>query len=440
MRFQLISRTIALGSFFLLGCLLVVSTANGEDEPTAAEAVPGLAITTIDPAVPLNDLTLMLRPMTTNELSTEANGWFDLLKQKVQEISDVELASRKQKLGSPERILALESERDNIIKRLEEVMSEQERKGADVAAMTLYVDAVSGVDLGVDDTSRLVMKAWSWLKSPEGGINWLINLLKFVGILVVTTWIVSLLASKLDNVLLKSGKVSVLIRQFSVTMVRRGGLVIGVLLGLTAIQVSLGPIFAVVGAASFVLAFALQSNLANLASGMMLMIGRPFDVGDEVKIGSHWAYVDAISLSNTVLKGFDGSTITLPNNKVWGGDIINFTHSDTRKIVIPIRIRFTEDIGRIGVFWKELVDAVPLVHKEPEPVIFAYAGSPIDYSVPVSLIAWANTDEFWEAYTEVLKLLQKRAESEGIELAAPQQEIHLTGLPPEAAKLLPVRG
>jgi len=141
----------------------------------------------------------------------------------------------------------------------------------------------------------------------------------------------------------KIGRTSLLLRKFVVGLIKRSGAVLGVLIGLTALEVSIGPLFAIIGGLGFVLAFALQSNLGNLASGLMLMLYKPFDVGDEVKIGDYTALVDSISLANTKLKSFDGSMVSLPNNTVWSSDIINYTHTDVRKLTLRIHIRFEQD-------------------------------------------------------------------------------------------------
>jgi small-conductance mechanosensitive channel len=94
---------------------------------------------------------------------------------------------------------------------------------------------------------------------------------------------------------------------------------------------TLGPVFALVGGLSFILAFALQSNLGNIASGLMIMAYKPFDVGDEIKLGELWGWVESITLANTKIKGLDGQMFNVPNNTVWGDTIENLSHSPTRK-------------------------------------------------------------------------------------------------------------
>ena len=152
------------------------------------------------------------------------------------------------------------------------------------------------------------------------------------------------LAKLTDRLLSRIPGVSSLLRQFAVMIVGRGVLIVGGLVALALLGVNLGPILALVGGASFVLAFALQSNLGNFASGLMILVTKPFDVGDEVKIGGTWAWVDSINLANTKLKGWYGEPIVLPNNTVWSSQISNLTANKTRRGGFGLYFAFDTDI------------------------------------------------------------------------------------------------
>ena len=181
------------------------------------------------------------------------------------------------------------------------------------------------------------------------------------------------------------------------------------------------------------LAFALQSNLGNFASGLMLLINKPFDVGDEVSVAGYWAYVDSISLASTKLKTFGGDIVTLPNNTVWGSDIKNHTHSDIRKIYLSINIKFTEDLDRLLSAWNEVAASQPKVLKNPAPGSFPWSAQ-YDYYIGIGLSAWTKTDGYWSVYVDLLKMLQELLADLDIELAAPQQEIKLSQLPENGAQ------
>ncbi len=315
----------------------------------------------------------------------------------------------------------LQVERAGIIDRFEVILDEIDDKGGDSSSYRKYIDAVSGIEIDVTDTKGLGIRLLSWLRSEEGGIRWGINLAVVLSIFIVSVIVSQLLAKFVNRLLGRVGNTSNLFRDFIVVTIKRGGLVVGALLGLASVGVNLGPILALVGGASFVLAFALQSNLGNFASGLMLLVSKPFDVGDEVKVAGYWAYVDSISLASTKLKNFDGSIVTLPNNTVWGGDITNYTHTDIRKISISINVRFNQDMDTIYKMWMDITSSHPKVLQDPAPGWFPW-NSYYDYYISVSLSGWTKTEDYWGVYVDFIKALQDRLEKLDIELAVPVVE------------------
>ncbi len=325
----------------------------------------------------------------------------------------------------------LRSQQTAIVDRFNLILDELDAKGGESISYRKYIDAISAVDIDVTDTEGLGVRLVSWLKSEEGGIRWGMNLTKFLGILLASAIAARLLANSTNRILTRVGGISSLFRKFIVMVVERSVLVLGVLLALTSLGVSLGPVIALLGGASFVLAFALQSNLGNFASGLMLLINKPFDVGDEVNVAGYWAYVDSISLASTKIKDFGGNIVTLPNNTVWGSEIINYTHTDIRKVSLTIHVKFHQDIDQIHDMWMRITAAHPKVLDSPAPGLFPW-NTHYDYYIPIGLKAWSKTEDYWSVYVDLLKELQKRISELNIELATPQQEIKLDQLLPES--------
>ncbi len=413
----------------------VESTESPSEEKVLEEEPPIQAVTAKDPNISIELLEVLLKPLPQDNLQAEADAWFALLKAKAQQISDQEAAiqgqaSQEESAGEVDKELSivtvsqLEIEQSNLVNRLTTVLNALDAKGGDTTTYRQYVGVVSGIDFNLTDAESLGLRFTTWLTSPEGGISLGFNLLKFLGILIVAIFLAPRLGRLTDSALTRASNISNLFRGFVVMIVKRGVLVIGALLALASIGVNLGPILAVVGGASFVLAFALQSNLGNFASGLMLLINKPFDVGDEVKVAGYWAYVDSISLANTKLKDFGGNIVSLPNNTVWGSDIINYTHSDRRKFMISIYVKFTEDLDTIKKLWMDIASSHPKVLKDPAPGWFPW-NTHYEYYISVGLSAWIPTDDFWPVYVELLQAVQTGLEKANIELAAPQQNIKL---------------
>ena len=415
------------------------STELIESTPVEAEVVeeepPIQAVTANDPKISISLLEVLLKPLTQENLQVEADAWFALLQAKAEEISAREAAIQRQEVegeiggevdtAKEQNVVAvtqLKTEQSILANRFTTVLDALDAKGGDTTAYRQYAAVVSGLEFNLTNAEGLGLRFTTWLTSPEGGIRLGFDLLRFVGILIAATLISPRLGQLTDSALTRVTSISNLFRSFVVIIVQRGVLVVGALIALAAVGVNLGPILALVGGASFVLAFALQSNLGNFASGLMLLINKPFDVGDEVKVAGYWAYVDSISLASTKLKDFSGSLITVPNNTVWGGDIINYTHADIRKIGLSIHVKFTQDIDVIDQMWMEITAAHPKVLKTPASGLFPWNSS-YNYYIPIGLGAWSKTDDYWQVYVDLLKQVQQRLEELNIELAAPIQNI-----------------
>ncbi|TVP61340.1 MAG: small conductance mechanosensitive ion channel [Nodularia sp. (in: Bacteria)] len=321
-------------------------------------------------------------------------------------------------------VISLQAERTEIVDRLRIILNELERKGGDPQPHQQYINAVSSFAVDLKDTQGLRFRFISWFQSGEGGWRWTTNLGQFLSIVITSIIISQILSLILQRLLFHCAGVSALLRQFIIMVVRRGGVIMGIMLGLTALEVSIGPILALLGGASFVLAFALQSNLSNFASGLMLMLYKPFDVGDEVKVNSIWGNVDSITLANTKIIGFNSQIFTIPNNVVWGGTIETLSHGKIRQLKIWLRIGFDEDLARVERLLVEIIQSHPKVLQDPHPKTNVWQVE--DYYISVAANGWTTKTEFWGVHEDLIRMIREQFEKEGIRLAAlPQQNIRV---------------
>jgi small conductance mechanosensitive channel len=198
---------------------------------------------------------------------------------------------------------------------------------------------------------------------------------------------------------------------------------IGVLLGLSQLGVSLGPVLAGLGVAGFIIGFALQDSLANFASGMLILLYRPYDVGDIVEISGVFGRVHQMSLVNTTILTLDNQTLIVPNNKIWQDVIKNLTHQDKRRIDLVFGITYDQDIDVVEDLLHQVLKENDRVLMDPEPLIRVHELA--DSSVNLIVRPWVKTDDYWDVYWELMKAVKQRFDAEGISIPFPQRDVHL---------------
>jgi small conductance mechanosensitive channel len=343
-------------------------------------------------------------------------------KEKLEESTEVESEAKNQLVST---VTQLQSQLTAIVDRFNVILTELENKGGDAKSYQQYIQAVTAVELDAKDTEGLGLRLLGWAKSDEGGLRWANNTGKFLGVFIASIVVAQILGVLCNQILSVVGGTSAMMRHFIVLCVKRGGIIVGFLLALTALEVSLGPVLALVGGVSFVLAFALQSNLGNLASGLMIMFYKPFDVGDEIKFGELWGWVDSITLANTKIKGFDGQIFTVPNDTIWSDTIENLSHSASRQFTLWFRIGFDEDLVRVEQLLIEIMQSHLQVLTEPAPRTQVWSIE--DYYISVKAAGWIKKEDFWTVHSDIIRRIRERFEKEGIKLAAIPKSIEIEG-------------
>ncbi len=200
-------------------------------------------------------------------------------------------------------------------------------------------------------------------------------------------------------------------------------MIITVLAVLNQFGVETASIIAVLGTIGLAIGLALQGTLSNIASGFMLLMLRPFNVGDAVDIGGTTGVVDEIGLFVTEMHTFDNIAITMPNSKVWGGKIENFTHNNTRRVDMEIGISYSDDIDKAMKVIKEILDSDERVLSEPESLIAV--GSLGDNAVVLRVRPWTATENVWPLRYDLTKTIKQRFDEEDISFPFPQRDVYL---------------
>jgi small conductance mechanosensitive channel len=442
---QLISRTIPAGLlvFFLAG----ITTLNAYGKDSAA------ATTTGNPDIPIAELEWLLKPLTVENLEVEVNAWQTLLKQKVSQIAEANIAllnqkeeqkeraeeegkiiakdepteeEKDQKTGLLDQLTKLNEERTVLLDRTRLAVDSFEEKGGDaekVASYRKYMKVAGGVTVDVSDTEAVITVAQAWITSKEGGLRWLRNISVFLITVIAFYFLARILSKAVSRALMATEATSTLMRNFLVTTVRRLTVVIGIIVGLAALEVNIGPLLAVIGAAGFVVAFALQNSLGNFASGLLIMMFRPFDVGDAVEVAGVAGKIEAVNLLTTQMKTFDNKAMAIPNNEVWGGVITNITATGQRRVDMQFGIGYDDDIEKAQTILEDIISSHELVLSDPEPVIRLHELG--DSSVNFIVRPWAKSDDVWTVYWDVTREVKKRFDKEGISIPFPQRDVHV---------------
>jgi small conductance mechanosensitive channel len=218
-------------------------------------------------------------------------------------------------------------------------------------------------------------------------------------------------------------RLSELLRRMIVSIAGNIVIALGILIAFSQVGISLGPLLAGLGVVGFVVGFALQDSLANFASGLMILVYSPFDVGDLIDAGGVYGKVSQMSLVNTTIMTVDNQTIVVPNNKIWGDVIKNVTAQNIRRVDLVFGTSYSDDILKTERVLKKIVDEHDKVLSDPEPMIKLHELG--DSSVNFVVRPWVNTADYWDVYWDITRTVKIRFDEEGISIPFPQRDVHL---------------
>jgi small conductance mechanosensitive channel len=417
----------------LLACLLTIAAMPGHAEEASAAAstapvaanTPGPG-TTIPVNAPTDVVALRLLPMTVNELAGEADGWIREIQDRTARIVDLKIAMTDA-AKDPTRTKALQSDlaaltesRRAVFKNFDQLLVSWESKGGNadaIAGHRKFVSALRADELKATDKGTLLTSANEWLVSKDGGIRVAWHAIGFVGALLLI-WLLAKLVSRLvHQAVLRWDKFSTLLDRFLVRAAFWATMVVGTLTVLSWLGVRMTPILTLLGGLSFVAAFAMQSTLSNFAAGLMIMIYRPFDVGNVVTVGGVTGKVQAMNLVSTTLLTGDNQVIIVPNSNVWGSIITNANVRDTRRVDLAFDVRHEDDSAAVQRILEEVVAEHPLVMKEPAPAI--HINEMTATAVKFICRVWARTEDHSAVFWDITEQVKRRFDSAGIPAAAP---------------------
>lgn len=249
-----------------------------------------------------------------------------------------------------------------------------------------------------------------------------VKIIGAIVVFIVGRWIAKLFAS-LVRKLMDKREVDATVTKFvgSLTYFTLLTFVVLAALGLLGIQTT--SFIAVIGAAGLAIGLALQGSLANFAAGFLLILFRPFKVGDFIDAAGVAGTVEAIQIFTTRLATPDNKTIIIPNSKLTGDNIINFSTKGTRRADMVFGIGYEDDIDKARDIITEILSKDERVLKDPPmQVAVSELG---DSSVNFVTRAWVNAKDYWGVVFETTEAVKKRFDAEGISIPFPQRDVHV---------------
>ncbi|MBU0691895.1 mechanosensitive ion channel [bacterium] len=251
---------------------------------------------------------------------------------------------------------------------------------------------------------------------------WSPKLVTAILVLLIGLWIIKAVV-KVVNRLMDRRDVDISLRGFlkSLLSISLKILLLITVAGMLGVETT--SFIALVGAAGLAIGLALQGSLANLAGGVLILIFKPYKVGDWIEAQGHSGSVHSIQIFNTVLKSVDNKTILIPNGPLAGGSIVNYSTEDLRRVDMKFGCSYSDDILKVQQVLQSLVDKDSRVLKEPAPAILL--SELADSSVNFALRLWAKKEDYWDIYFDFHKNVKLEFDKSHISIPFPQHDVHI---------------
>ena len=340
-------------------------------------------------------------------------------------------------VGYQQAELAAKAQLELLASRLSNAADVMEGVGLDAAryrqVLIQATGKITGDVLNVDvarglfDDGLLALNAWFKATGPTLATRAAV----FLGVLFLFRLLAGLTRRFVERAVTRPGfQLTALARNMLVGLVGRTIMTLGFFVALSQIGIQVGALLAGLGIFGFIVGFALQDSLGNFACGALILIYRPYDVGDVIEAGGIRGRVNHMTLVSTTILTFDNETLVVPNNKIWGGVIKNVSDQKTRRVDMTFRAAYAEDVPRIEGIFAAILKEHPCVLDDPEPLIKLHKleESWIEFAVR----PWVKTADYWTVYWDVTREVKLRFDREGLRMPFPQQEIRLAGGPGKA--------
>jgi small conductance mechanosensitive channel len=260
----------------------------------------------------------------------------------------------------------------------------------------------------------------NWI--AENGVDWATKIAIAIAIFVIGKMVARLLSGFISKALTKS-KVDAMLTKF-LTNISYSILLIAVALAaIDSLGVNVTSLMAILGAAGLAVGLALKDSLSNFAAGVMIIIFRPFKIGDFITAGGVSGVVDEIGLFCTLMHTGDNQRIVVPNSGIIGGNIVNVSALPTRRIDLVIGIGYDDNIGQTRDIIMKILETDERILTDPAPAVAV--GELGDNSVNLNVRPWVNSGDYWPVRGDLLEGIKISLDEAGISIPYPQRDVHI---------------
>ena len=272
------------------------------------------------------------------------------------------------------------------------------------------------IPTSIDEASQL------WVQVQDVAAVWGLKVIAAVAIFVIGRWVAKAVRSGVRRMMTKADVEPIIIGFVgSMTYIALLAFVVIAALGQLGIQTT--SFIAILGAAGLAVGLALQGSLANFAAGFLMIIFRPFKVGDFIEGAGVAGVVEAIHIFTTTLKTGDNKLIIIPNAKLSGDNITNYSAQETRRVDMTVGVAYDADLSVVRDVLNDIISKEERALKDPAPLVAV--AELADNSVNFVVRVWTKTSDYWGVKFDMTETIKNRFDSEGIGIPFPQRDIHI---------------
>ena len=260
----------------------------------------------------------------------------------------------------------------------------------------------------------------NWIS--QNGVDWGIKIAVAIAIFIVGKIIARMISNLLERAMRKGDTDEMLVKFLG--NITYGVLLIAVVLAaIDTLGVNVTSLMAILGAAGLAVGLALKDSLGNFAAGVMIIIFRPFKIGDFINAGGAAGVVDEIGLFATLMHTGDNQRIIVPNSAIIGGNITNVSALETRRVDLVFGIGYDDNIGQARDIINSVMQADERILKDPAPAVAV--GELADSSVNLNVRPWVNSGDYWPVRADLLENIKVKFDEAGISIPYPQQDVYM---------------